>query len=305
VAVCAWPAGGDRGGAGRRTVELRARAAAAEAGEEVLLRRTELPSGRRFKAIAAGPTRACALDDGGALVCCGERLPGGPPPPTLAAVAVGSEFDCGVADDGGLLCWGGDPPAGGGVISGPFKQVAVAGGNVCAIRRDTHGVECWDSKESRMTSSVRGGARDVAVSREGVCALLEDGRISCLGLYKGGTWRELPGPFSALAASVVTICGVTAGAPPQLRCWWNREGWPDIRESDLPLFATTEDASEVALSGSEGCVLERSGRVACWPERRNRFDGLYRTIAGAGDGRFCALTSDGRAECDRAWLRAP
>jgi hypothetical protein len=48
-----------------------------------------------FKTVAAGPTRACALDDAGTLACCGDRPPATPPAAPLSAVAVGViDTDC-------------------------------------------------------------------------------------------------------------------------------------------------------------------------------------------------------------------
>src|SRR6188768_2835546 len=88
-------------------------------------------------------------------------------------------------------------------------------------------------RPARLRDARATDARNAVVSREGVCTRLEDGRIFCRGSFHGDSWRELHGPFQAHAANVINVCGVTAPPAPRLRCWRNREGWPEIPEAEL------------------------------------------------------------------------
>jgi hypothetical protein len=111
--------------------------------DDILLHpRVEFPTDRRFKAVAVERTHACALDDAGAPVCCGERFDADPPAGPLSAIAVGTEFACGIEPGGALRCWGLRPLSGAGV-EGPFDQIAIAWRDVCAIRRGTGELACW------------------------------------------------------------------------------------------------------------------------------------------------------------------
>ena len=51
----------------------------------------------------------------------------------------------------------------------------------------------------------------------------------------------------------------------------------------------------------DGCALGSSGRIKCWRSPvRGAWEGVYRSLVGSGT-RLCALTVDGRVECDREW----
>jgi hypothetical protein len=266
--------------------------------------RTEFRTNRPLNSVADGGTRTCALDDSGAPVCCGERTEEDPPAGSYMSIAVGGDFDCGITTDGGLRCWGYWVPARGAVMTGPYAQVVVEGHNMCALRRDTRALECWLGEPRRMVTVARDKIRDIAALHGDVCVLLEDGKVACRGFYVDAKWREIQGAFRAFAASSDVVCGLTAPDSRELRCWENDwRGWRPAPAPDpaRPMPAPIDEPTELAMSWHDGCVLGRSGRIACWrsPARRS-WDGVYRMIAGSSS-RLCAVTVDGRVECDREW----
>ena len=241
-------------------------------------------------------------------------MPGDPPAQAYSAVAVGPNFDCGLTTDGGLRCWGREAPGGGELIPGPFQRIAVAGLDVCAIRRDTQTLECRRGKEARLPAFTPRHARDVAFMPDGPCALLDNGRILCIGSSKDIP-REIEGPFRAFAAGRKVACGVVAKSGREIRCWRTRDDvplWTAVRGPDRSLLPTGDEPADVALSEEEGCLLGRAGHVACWRESNTTsWDGLYESITGGAffeqipglAGRFCGITVDGRVQCDHRWPR--
>jgi hypothetical protein len=187
-------------------------------------------------------------------------------------------------------------------IAGPFSQLAVSKREVCAIRSDTRALQCWNRDPPRLETVLPDRAAGVASPYQ-PCALVDGGRVSC---RYGKTWRVLNGPFTAIAVNRGDICGVTAPPDPGVRCW-DLFRWPAsalVPATTLPQPVTLEEPTSVALSDDGGCALSRSGRVACWPSDRNDWDGVYRAIA-SGPGRFCAITVEGRVQCDGAWPNGP
>jgi hypothetical protein len=272
--------------------------------EIVLHPRVAFPTDRHFTTVAVAETHVCALDDAGAAVCCGARFHDDPPEVLLSAIAVGEDFDCGVTAEGAMRCWGHRPPADGDPFPGPFSQLSVSKREVCAIRSDTRAQQCWSRDRPRMANVLPERAASV-VSAFWQCALLEDGRISC-GIGPAG--RVLNGPFTAIASGDGgAICGVTAPPDPGVRCW-DLLGWPASARGPATTLSqpvTLEEPISVAVAPRDGgCALSRSGRVACWPPDRNHWDGLYRAIAGGPD-RLCAITVEGRVQCDGTWPKGP
>jgi hypothetical protein len=149
--------------------------------EIVLHPRAEFPTDRRFKAVADGATHACALDDAGTPVCCGERFHDDPPAGPLSALALGADFDCGLEAEGALRCWGHEPPGGGVAITGPFEQIAVLGRDLCAVRRGTQALECWRPDLARMAPAPdrRNEFNSTVATERGYCTIAADGHVAC------------------------------------------------------------------------------------------------------------------------------
>jgi len=271
--------------------------------DRLLEPRTEFQAIRPLKAIAIGPTRACALDDSGAPVCCGERADADPPPGAYASLAVGTDFDCGINAEGTLVCWGYYAPAKGAPIPGPYAQVGVAGLEACAIRRDTRALECWRRDQARMVTVMRDKVRSLAFQHDRVCAMIEDGRTYCRGFAADERWSAIPGAFRVVAASFGVVCGATGPQGRDLRCWQDHwAGWRPAPAPDRPTMSTpVDEPTAIAMSAGDGCALGSSGRIKCWRSPvRGAWDGVYKSLVGSGT-RLCALTVEGRVECDREW----
>lgn len=307
--ICLLPLDDRRWEAARASVDRRATCWAGDLREVLLHPRTRFPAELRYGSVAVGDARACALDQRGAPVCCGERLVDDVTAGPFTALAVGGGFDCGLAADGAMACWGAAAPdIGDGV--GPFSHIAVSAFAACAIRRDSGALQCRLAKPPPAFATI---PLDKPVALAGVddgfCVLHQDGRVHCWGtdLWRG--WSELDGLFNAFSASGNAICGVTT-AGDAVRCWRDRPGWPWPKSRSLPsVLSRLGDPSGVApwsgvaLSGGDACVLGRSGHISCVSETAHRWTGLYRAIAGGGRG-ICAVTADGRVECDREWPHA-
>jgi hypothetical protein len=265
--------------------------------------RTEFQAIRPLKAIAIGPTRTCGLDDSGAPICCGERADADPPPGPYAGLAVGSDFDCGINPEGGLVCWGYWAPARGAPIPGPYAEVGVAEHEACAIRRDTRALDCWRRDQSRMATVMRDRVRSFAFQRDHVCAQIEDGRTFCRSLAADARWSAIPGAFRVFAANFGIICGATGPQGRDLRCWEDHwDGWRPAPEPDRPTMPTpVDEPTSIAMSAGDGCALGSSGQIKCWRSPvRGAWGGVYRSLTGTTT-RLCALTAEGRVECDREW----
>jgi hypothetical protein len=271
--------------------------------DEILLHpRTALPPERRYKSVAVGAERTCAIAEDDSIACVGPSRDS-EPSGTFSSVAVGGPFDCALDEAGDLRCWGERAPGAGLLMAGPFEQLDVASGRVCAVHRGDHALECWLSGEMEPTQVARRSIRQVALGLFGLCGLHDDGRIFCRPDPAEGGSRELRGSFQTLAASDSMVCGSSAPPASELRCWRGWESWP--RRDPTPLYERplpgATAATAVALAGDHGCALGRDGRLSCWPEdTKPTFTGVYRQISG-GYGRLCAVTVDGRVECDRAW----
>jgi len=290
----------------RARIEQRATCMTGDLGEILVHPLADVPAGRPFLSVAVGPTRVCALDGGGRLSCCGQRTPQDIPAAAFTSVAVGMNFDCGVTVAGDLYCWGSGAPAYGSMIKGPFAQVTVAPVynamvHVCAIRRDTRALECWNPDAGRMVTASAEKVRSAVLDGWGVCALLEAGPVLCRESKPGDKWRRLKAQFRGLVAiNQYDVCGVP-DAGGGVACVERYPEAPRPQELALLRPPPAPEPMSVAISGGDGCVVDRSGRLTCWPVARNRWSaGFYRAVAASGD-RFCAVTIDGRVKCDRYW----
>ena len=144
-------------------------------------RRPQRGAVRRFQAVAVGATHACALDDAGTPVCCGERFHDDPPTGPLSALAAGADFDCGLEAEGALRCWGHDPPSGGVAITGPFEQIAVLDRDLCAVRRGTQALECWRPDQVRMAPAPDRWScfNSMVAAERRSCTIAADGHVAC------------------------------------------------------------------------------------------------------------------------------
>jgi hypothetical protein len=72
--------------------------------QTLLHARTDVPTGRRFKTVAAEPTRVCAIDDRGERICCGEPLPKPPAATDYSTTSGNAARTCAIGKDGSVGC---------------------------------------------------------------------------------------------------------------------------------------------------------------------------------------------------------
>lgn len=271
--------------------------------------------------VAAGDAHTCALRAGGSVWCWGNGRRGqigdgtvqSRGAPVMVAgiddaidLAATTTYACAARRDGSVSCWGSGVPEVG------------------------YGGDSWAIQSS--PAPVR-GVRDVkriAAETDRVCARLGSGRVACwgadsfgaLGVPAGSTTASggaaTSGKAAARLAPVTGLAGADALAMGgfgacattkgrALWCWgggaitaW-APGGPDIspaKQADLvkPVAVlSVKDAVGVGLYGLLGCVVRKSGRVACWehdslplaPETplgpADEVDGLSDAVAIEGD----------------------
>ncbi|MEV3923520.1 RCC1 domain-containing protein [Actinomadura coerulea] len=263
---------------------------------------------RTAKAIAAGGSHTCVIDDLDDVMCWGLSSKGqlGYPdadeiigddedpgqvnavelgPRHVRAIAAGEDHTCAVTDSGAVYCWGDNtygatglgtpvldlPPAGQVDLGGTGVTTAVAGyDHTCtALAGSVHHVRCW--------------GRVGWQSKDGRLGLPDLGTFEDLGddeLPSSASWVRLAGDsVVALAAGTVHTCAVTtAGA---VRCWGdNAEGALGnalgvssvIGDDETPGAIRPEDLLRRAVG-------DRAAEVWAWLENRPYIgrgsDGLY------------------------------
>lgn len=119
-------------------------------------------------------------------------------------------------------------------ISGLAAEIRLAEGLACVLHRDRKTVECWVRRLAQPSRvSLRRRIKEWAVGGQGVCARLVTGRIWC--------WYM---PQSRLFA-------------------------PDPQQIGIPRQVVgVRAARTMTLGDSQGCALDRSKVVRCWPMTR-------------------------------------
>jgi alpha-tubulin suppressor-like RCC1 family protein len=154
-----------------------------------------VPAGVPFQSIAVGDVHTCGVVTDGTLRCWGDRPDGVQQPPagTFSQVSVG-EGACALRADGSATCWGqseatGDPERQPPPIS--FRQISVAGNEVCGLEAATNKVRCWGKSPWNLGATPEGEFTTVAAGENAVCALRPGGAVVCWGIY---LWPDEPRP---------------------------------------------------------------------------------------------------------------
>jgi len=231
-------------------------------------------------------------------------------PPLIAqAISVGESHACALVEGGGVVCWGDNfyGELGDGTttsspvpvrVSGLTDAIAIDAGwnHTCALLRSGE-VRCWgdnddgelgDNTATRRRTPVapRGITDAIAVTASGTafsCALLRDGTVRCWGT---GGYGELGDGRVTTTIVPVTVTGVSDAvaidsqgrhtcvlrATGGLLCWGDNEGGelgygksgPNTLQSIPIAVVGITNAVAVSCGSSHTCAILDGGSVQCW-----------------------------------------
>ncbi|GGF42586.1 hypothetical protein GCM10011519_15540 [Marmoricola endophyticus] len=285
------------------------------------------PLGKAASATGAG--YSCSKLQSGAVACWGgsvfatvlapHAVSGLPRGATVSKVVAGSYSGCAVLANQSLYCWDAGEEAAYrlSILGTGIVDVTASDDAPCALQ-STGVVRCvvYDEDGDQSVQTVAFGGKVKAVSGLGeyLCGTLSTGALRCL--YVG--YGEPPVTVRGVSAKSFSVgydgaCAVVTGAT--VRCWdGDDEGSPYA-------ISGVSSATQVATDSNHGCARISTGAVSCWgynddgqlgngtttdpasPTAGKAVAGLSGASAvAAGDGRSCALLSDGGVRC---WGAAP
>lgn len=273
-------------------------------------------SGGGFKvpqAVVVGLNRACAIREGGELVCWGEGGGDVLPPDrgeyTSIDILNGSDT-CGVDAEGSLTCWSSrstwDWPWE--LPTGTFTEWD----GHCGLRDDGT-VACIDGfgLEGTYTAMSANSCSTVFYDSQQcpwyVCGIRADGTVSCADESSDPSSSLVPpsGTFKQISMSSPTppdvtgapfVCGIQADDT--LACWGNTT-YIGIMPVPIGTF------SSVSAGWAHACAIRTDGTVACWgavPSSGSGDlfelapDGAFRQIS-SGKQLACGIRDEGELVC--------
>ncbi len=259
--------------------------------EEILVEPSfEFPRERSYKAVrTATDGRACALDVGGTLTCCGR---------TTVAIGAGRRFVdidasfrtvCTVDTGGNAGCNSLDDGRATVTLPGVFSRVSSAVRQTCGVRPDGDAV----CSGSGVHKPLRGRFQEVDARTS--CALDDGGGISCWPA--GETTVVAERGFSGLAsdargATTVACALDRAGAP---WCWDTSDVSARPRQEQTAMRFSAIDVTASSRCGlvKDGCDLRCWFPVAETPALQGQ---CLRQIS--REMPSCGVTAEGRAVCE-------
>ena len=221
------------------------------------------PPPGRYVDIEAGQRRACALTDGGEIVCWGDLDAGQPGvlPGRYQAVVSAGPYNgfgaCGLTEGGEVLCWERDV---GMRTVGPPAHYVAASASTNHMRALTEGEEvvCWgsnwngeaDAPPGRYTA-ISAGSINFEGSASTSCALDEVGEIVCWG----AAWQidHAPaGRYAAITTSGGRHCALTDDG--ELVCWV----YYGIVDAPPGRYRAVD------ANWLHTCALTLAGEAVCW-----------------------------------------
>jgi Regulator of chromosome condensation (RCC1) repeat len=234
------------------------------------------------RGIAAGGMHACAVLEGGAVLCWGanehaqladgshaDRATPAPAsaPPGAIDVAAGDRHTCALLQGGAVSCWGAnryhevsaaeseeEPVPTGVPLPGPALAVAAGGYATCAVLAS--GVSCWGGPMGSSPSAIAGLSNAVAVDvgSAGACALDAQGAVSCW--TAPGEARPVPGISGAVGLSVGYWHSCAVLQDGSIRCWGENYagelGDGTSAASDVPVRVAGIDSGATSVAAGEG-----------------------------------------------------
>ncbi|MYA01865.1 MAG: hypothetical protein F4Y35_08775 [Chloroflexi bacterium] len=142
------------------------------------------PPINRYSQVSVSDDYACAVTQGGQIVCWGSEVEEMGSPPTTGKYSMVSTMNdaaCALSESGEILCWGRN--ASSWMVSNAptgsnYALVNMRGYPACAITKQG-GIDCW-SPDGRITLADSGHAYAVGTG-VGVCAITTDATVECFG----------------------------------------------------------------------------------------------------------------------------
>lgn len=296
---------------------------------------------------AAGAEGGTCVDQGGCSVdaSCDGGACGAP-----TVVSAGARTACAIVNGGSIVCWGanatwelGDSGTGGSAtpvaVTGISSAISVSvsldpyNPSACAVL-SSGAVECWGSNQdgqlgNGMTTGSAtpvmvqgiGSATAVSVGGDFACALLANGTVNCWG-YNGGVQQTRNSSTPIVVSGINTATAVTAGAftacallsGGTVECWGAHPSASVSSTSpySAPMVAAdVTDAVYISASGDPTgvdyaddlvCAAQYNGAVECWGVSPEEEIGAIAGVASAravsvGLESECAVLSSGNVTC--------
>jgi hypothetical protein len=278
----------------------------------------DAPIGGGFKvpqAVAASYERACAIREGGELVCWGDDLEGGgvpAPPGQFISVDPFSEYDtCAVGVDGAVRCWSSRYEWDWAWVVPEGKFTAWDGH--CGLREDGT-VACLDGAalDGTYASMASSGCHQVVLERYQcdwfACGVRSDGTVRCENVTTGEASALLPSPSGAFTQVSVSMIGAFESAiKTPFACGIRVDGTIDCWGDTTTLAGRipTGTFQSVSAGFRHACGVRTDGTLACWggnsprnptADISNVPEGRFRTVS-AGYYQSCAIRDDGELQC--------
>jgi alpha-tubulin suppressor-like RCC1 family protein len=238
--------------------------------------------GDSYSAVALGSDFTCGLDStSGAIRCFGDDSLGQltPPQTTAMTISASSGSACALDGSGVPFCWGDDSD---GLVSqaptSTVDELALGGSHGCS--RSGIAVSCWgDDNYNQITDTPGGFFSQVYSGANYSCAMDSFGNLSCWGLDTAGETSPPASTYAELSLAGDFGCGIdgTGG----IFCWGNNANWG--------LDAPSGVFSGLATGAKHACALDPSGNISCWGD-----NGDGQTQAPAGS--FSILASGSTAD---------
>jgi hypothetical protein len=252
--------------------------------QRLLSRRVSFPADRRYRWVGLAAGRGCAIDQAGAIVCCGEPR-GAPPAGAFTRVSVGPRHACALAADGHVACWGEDRAGETSAPAGAFTEISVAPALSCALAK-SGAVVCWGRALAQAIGGPFNRERFVHVSagEEGACAVRADGGLLCA---TADALREQAGPFQA--ADSGRPCALRADGTVWCSAWKDFAAWG---------LAARGRFTSIAVARAFGCGRQTDGTLDCFGQvpRGSPPAGTFTQLA-AGPAVLCGVRNDGTIAC--------
>ena len=191
--------------------------------------------------LASGVGGICVLFDGGAIRCWKDCTGwvSGPPGEYVALSSIADEYMCAIDVEQRVRC---------GVPGGPLGAAPVPPGAYAAVSV---------ASLSGRTCAVNGSWE---CSEPAACALTVQGGVTCWGKWTGEDWITPDGPFSAVAVSNASGCGLRASGA--LECWSGNGEEP----------APSGQFVDIDVGPEFSCAVRGDGAIQCWRDPWTRGD---------------------------------